>query len=64
MKFTFISEIDGELTSMVSAHGETMPQVFELFMNFLRANQFYPDDYDFADEDSDDEDSNDSELKE
>jgi hypothetical protein len=59
MKITFISEVDGELTCLVSGHGETIPQLFEMFMNFLRANQFHPDDYDFADEDF-----NTSELKE
>lgn len=55
MKFKFISEIDGELVCMVSGDGETIPQLFTMFMNFLRANQFYPDDYDFADEPDDSE---------
>lgn len=48
MKVTFVATEDGEVVTLLSGEYDTLPDIFELFKNFLRANGFDPDSYDFS----------------
>jgi hypothetical protein len=57
MKLTFISEVDDSTQVCVMTEVEGLSAIFEVFKNFLKANGFDPDLFDFNQEqlDFDDE---------
>jgi hypothetical protein len=57
MKLAFISEQDDGTTIQIETDAEGLSTIFEVFKNFLKANGFDPDVYDFNNEhiDFDDE---------
>jgi hypothetical protein len=57
MKLAFISEQNDGTTIQIETDAEGLSTIFEVFKNFLKANGFDPDVYDFNNEhiDFDDE---------
>jgi hypothetical protein len=50
MKLSFISEQDDGTIIQIATNAEGLSTIFEVFKNFLKANGFDPDVYDFNNE--------------